>query len=157
MGNYDDISGRRFGKLTALKPHHERGPDNRIRWLCACDCGGQIITEDARLKSNNTRSCGCMRGSNQYAPSNVTNANPKPHPIGLTDIQNETLADFVHRLIPIEWRERFYSSVMDELMTQPSRTNAVLLRILYTVKDRLLSKGRLGNDADDRALERRLA
>jgi hypothetical protein len=136
----------RFGKLVALKPHHERGPDNRIRWLCACDCGGQIITEAARLKNNNTRSCGCLKGSNQYAPNNVpTTTAITPSPIGLTDRQLDALLDAAHG-IEVEWRARFLALVADELLPLEQITTVAVEQACTRVRGRMVARGHKGHE-----------
>lgn len=41
-----DITGQRFGRLTAIKliPREERTWSNKERaWLCKCDCGNECI------------------------------------------------------------------------------------------------------------------
>jgi len=76
-----DITGRRFGRLTAQEP----APDLRRRtwtrsaWWCLCDCGERASVATCDLIEGNTRSCGCLRKEN-------ATANPRPRvtvPIGL--------------------------------------------------------------------------
>lgn len=55
-----DISGQRFGKLTALEPTEERGKNGSIIWRCRCDCGNEISVELGQLTSGNRKSCGCL-------------------------------------------------------------------------------------------------
>lgn len=59
-----DISGQKFGMLTALSPVDERSRDRRVRWMCRCDCGGFTTVPATALKSGNTRSCKCLRDKN---------------------------------------------------------------------------------------------
>ena len=56
-----DITNKRFGKLTALKPV---GKDRYglTLWLCKCDCGGEKITNTNRLTTGHVMSCGCISG-----------------------------------------------------------------------------------------------
>lgn len=54
-----DITGQRFGKLTALR-FVRRTSKNRSLWLCRCDCGKQVEVQLDSLISGNTRSCGCL-------------------------------------------------------------------------------------------------
>src|SRR5215469_692755 len=42
----------RYGRLTVL------GPVTGA-WLCRCDCGTETVVTGSRLRSGNTRSCGC--------------------------------------------------------------------------------------------------
>lgn len=55
-----DISGKTFGKLTALKPIKTRRGRDRIKWLCRCSCGKLCKTTGGHLRSGHTRSCGCL-------------------------------------------------------------------------------------------------
>lgn len=54
-----DLTGQRFGKLTAIK---QVGKDeqNNYLWLCKCDCGESKITKTHNLTSGHVRSCGCL-------------------------------------------------------------------------------------------------
>lgn len=56
--NRSNFTGRRFGKLVALKPDGKyRG---KIKWLCQCDCGKQKIVIGCNLTSGGSASCGCV-------------------------------------------------------------------------------------------------
>lgn len=55
-----DISGRRFGKLTALSPTEERGSRGDTVWNCSCDCGNAVKVEIGQLISGIRKSCGCL-------------------------------------------------------------------------------------------------
>ena len=57
----DDLSGKKFGKLTALYPLKER-KRRSIVWHCKCDCGGTKNVIQADLKRGHTThcdNCGC--------------------------------------------------------------------------------------------------
>lgn len=53
-----DLTGQRFGKLTAVFPV----PDNahRARWHCVCDCGNEKDVLQQNLTNGHVRSCGCL-------------------------------------------------------------------------------------------------
>lgn len=53
-----DISGKRYGKLVAIKSL-DKSNNGDYNWLCSCDCGKDHITTIGRLQSNHTKSCGC--------------------------------------------------------------------------------------------------
>lgn len=59
MGKCTDLTGKRFGKLTALR-HVEVGKPGYAKWLCFCDCGGQIIVDSRRLNRGTVVDCGCV-------------------------------------------------------------------------------------------------
>ena len=65
----DDITGQRFGRLTAIKPV-EIKKGKSTEWLCKCDCGKEVTVEIRLLRSDNTRSCGCY---NQEVATNKAN------------------------------------------------------------------------------------
>lgn len=33
----------------------------KLRWLCRCDCGNEIVVRGTRLKTTTTKSCGCYK------------------------------------------------------------------------------------------------
>lgn len=57
-GVFDDLSGRTFGRLTAIR----RIPsDGSTRWLCLCSCGVEREVKASHLKGGNIVSCGCYK------------------------------------------------------------------------------------------------
>jgi hypothetical protein len=66
--NIKDITGRRAGRLTALRPAglDEKG---RYLWLCRCDCGNEkVLPIQSLAPGGNTKSCGCLRAENNRKP-----------------------------------------------------------------------------------------
>jgi hypothetical protein len=55
--SFEDITGVRFGSLTAVE--YFRNNNGDIRWKCVCDCGGVTNVYIGHLKCGNTVSCGC--------------------------------------------------------------------------------------------------
>ena len=55
-----DITGRRFGRLTAL---YRDGWSNswQAMWVCRCDCGKEVRVFKTNLMSGRSRSCGCLK------------------------------------------------------------------------------------------------
>lgn len=60
-----DLTGKRFGKLTAIEAVEER-QKGRVIWRCLCDCGNEAFVSSSKLISGETKSCGCYRRS--YRP-----------------------------------------------------------------------------------------
>jgi hypothetical protein len=52
-----DISGEKFGHLTAVEPVGKR--KSHILWKCICDCGNETVVSVNDLHTGNTVSCGC--------------------------------------------------------------------------------------------------
>lgn len=57
--NAEDLSGRRFGRLTVIRKAENQ--NHRTRWFCRCDCGEEKIVASRDLKSGKVKSCGCLR------------------------------------------------------------------------------------------------
>lgn len=63
--NRVDLTGRKFGRLTALRPTDRRDRKGSVYWECQCDCGRVAeVTEDA-LVQKSVMSCGCLRNENR--------------------------------------------------------------------------------------------
>lgn len=54
-----DITGRKFGMLTAVK-FHDMG-EHGSNWECVCDCGKTKVIRINHLTGHKTLSCGCLR------------------------------------------------------------------------------------------------
>lgn len=54
----NDLSGKRFGRVTVIKRVENK--NNRVAYLCKCDCGNEFITLSQHLVSGCTKSCGCL-------------------------------------------------------------------------------------------------
>lgn len=61
QGKSLDLTGQKFGKLTAIKYDHKS--KGKIYWLCECECGNTHVAAVSNLTSGKTKSCGCLRES----------------------------------------------------------------------------------------------
>lgn len=57
MGNKIDLSGRRFGRLTAIEYLSD---GHNGKWKCLCDCGKYKIVFLGNLMRGSSQSCGCL-------------------------------------------------------------------------------------------------
>jgi len=55
-----DLTGKRFGNLIVLYDVGERRR-GYVVWRCKCECGNHTSVLSYRLKSGNTKSCGCLK------------------------------------------------------------------------------------------------
>ncbi|MCD8365765.1 MAG: transcriptional regulator [Clostridiales bacterium] len=55
----EDLTGRRFGQLTVIQ--RAANIEGRVAWLCRYDCGKEKIISTHALKTERTRSCGCLK------------------------------------------------------------------------------------------------
>lgn len=60
MGKYQDLTGKKYGKLTVIEPINEKllsGQHKRL--ICQCECGNTTIVSSVHLKNGDTQTCGC--------------------------------------------------------------------------------------------------
>lgn len=60
MGKRNDLTGKRFGKLTVIG-FAGRANDGHAMWRCKCDCGNYKNVRSNLLVCDMTQSCGCSR------------------------------------------------------------------------------------------------
>lgn len=66
MWKVDDLTGRRFGRLTVTGRAEDyvarKSGCTHTQWICDCDCGTVgIVVIGHNLRSGRTQSCGCLR------------------------------------------------------------------------------------------------
>jgi len=54
-----DITGLKYGKLTAISLAYKKGAFSF--WKCLCDCGNEVVVMKSYLVAGHTKSCGCIR------------------------------------------------------------------------------------------------
>ena len=59
MNNFQDLSNQKFGRLLVIK-YYGKSKDGHSIWECKCDCGNIINANARSLKTQNTKSCGCL-------------------------------------------------------------------------------------------------
>ena len=60
-----------------------RAPNGEILWLCLCDCGELLECTGSRLRSGNTKSCGCLHRE-QALTINASHGHCKGRKLSLT-------------------------------------------------------------------------
>lgn len=66
--NAKDLTGKRFGRLTAIEPIG-RAKQGNVIWRCKCDCGNEKNVSTKEL-GRGTSSCGCL--ARELSASRVT-------------------------------------------------------------------------------------
>lgn len=56
-----DLVGEKFNQLLVLELSNQRDNRNIRKWKCQCECGNIVYATTNALKSNNTKSCGCLQ------------------------------------------------------------------------------------------------
>ncbi len=71
MGQIKDITGQKFGRLTAIKFSHRQ--NRRTFWIFKCDCGTERTMRRDGVTQGATKSCGCAK----HKRKDVFNLHPK--------------------------------------------------------------------------------
>jgi hypothetical protein len=123
MAKFEDLTGKRFGRLIVISRTENAG--KRISWNCICDCGKEKVVTTGNLKGK-TKSCGCMRAE-MVTTSNITHGLSKKSEYSIwkamiSRCYRKTTSNFIHyggRGITVcdEWKnsfEVFYSDMGDK-------------------------------------------
>lgn len=54
-----DLTGQKFGKLTAMEICEHGGFHHPVKWRCVCDCGNEKIADSQLLRQGRISDCGC--------------------------------------------------------------------------------------------------
>jgi hypothetical protein len=60
--NREDLTGKKFNRLTVLAIAYHKKRKNFYK--CLCECGREAIVEGGHIKTGRTKSCGCLRVEN---------------------------------------------------------------------------------------------
>jgi len=58
-GKFNNLMGRRFGRLLVIKRAENR--NRHVYWRCRCDCGNEVEVRGDALTRGPTVSCGCYQ------------------------------------------------------------------------------------------------
>lgn len=70
---YEDLSGKKIGKLTVIKKSDKS--DRRLYWDCICECGKEITVKGDHLRQKNQLSCGCLTSKGEQIIGDILNFN----------------------------------------------------------------------------------
>lgn len=59
--HFKNLTGRKFGRLTALDVVGRYGRGRTCLWECACECGNVVRVPVSSLTTGATKSCGCLK------------------------------------------------------------------------------------------------
>ena len=66
-----DLTGQRFGILTAISLAERPTNGQGAHWLCKCDCGAESVARAKDLRNGNTASCGCQQKPRGHSSKGV--------------------------------------------------------------------------------------
>ena len=70
---YEDLTGKKFGRLTVLQKSTQSG--RRLYWDCECDCGNKITVKGDVLRQNHQQSCGCINSKTELLIVEILRSN----------------------------------------------------------------------------------
>jgi hypothetical protein len=79
MPRFQDLTGRRFGKLIVIR-RAENGASGRVQWLCQCECSNITVAIANNMKRGKTGACvsagkqATRIGERNRAHGRITNA-----------------------------------------------------------------------------------
>lgn len=71
MPKFVDLTGAKFGQLTAVRRLDRNQRAKATMWLCKCSCGKEKAVGLNNLRTGNTLSCGCTRYERSSAARRV--------------------------------------------------------------------------------------
>lgn len=126
MGKKLDLTGMKFGKLTAVR---EVGKNNKgsFLWLWDCDCGGTLVSIGAVVKNGNTSSCGCAkreatvrRNTTHGMSKNSAYSNWKDMFKRCYNPNNKRYKDYHERGIGVDEHFRHFPNFLEEIGEKPN-------------------------------------
>jgi hypothetical protein len=60
MSAFKDLSGKTFGRLTAVS-YSGKNKHGLSLWECKCECGNIVFVTTCHLTSGHSKSCGCLQ------------------------------------------------------------------------------------------------
>jgi len=163
MADIIDISGVKFGKLTALEPLGKVG--GVLAWYCVCDCGMYCFITGTRLRRLERTSCrlyGCKRAKNAEVIGldetkfiTKTRSKPKSRHYGKIKPRKETDIRFNARRHIKEMRKRYIDKlkVGDIIRFNPGFAGGYRLGTILKI---YAESFWIKTDAGERRLEKRL-
>ena len=126
MSAFQDITGKRFGRLTVIERSNNT-KHKKARWRCRCTCSSECIVIAGSLTSGRTQSCGCIH--NEQMVQRNTNHSLSKHslyPIWLGMMQrchnprSDSYVYYGERGITVCKRWQDVENFIDDLPPRPS-------------------------------------
>ena len=124
-------AGDRYGRLTIVKELEPKPPHRVVE--CICDCGKSMVTVLNRLRTGNTKSCGCLHRESVIRIRKTHGESKSPEYGSWCEMvkrccnkKNKKYADYGGRGIAVceEWRHSF-ESFLNHVGKRPSAKHSL--------------------------------
>ena len=134
MNSRVDLTGKRFGMLTAIQKGapHQSPSRKQVTWVCRCDCGNEVTVQRGALRGGSTQSCGCLR-DHVYSAKKSAFLDKKPEyncwaamKQRCTNQNDRFFSDYGGRGIRVcdSWSESF-DAFFDDMGKRPSAMHSI--------------------------------
>lgn len=103
-----DISGKRYGRLVAIKPTEKRSKSGGVIWECLCDCGEKSFASENSLENGSTQSCGCRSKEAWGRAKKAFDENELVEGTALCNLNNKIRVDNTSGCKGVYWVERVH-------------------------------------------------
>lgn len=76
--NREDLTGKKFGKLTAIQFSH-KNKNRKTYWVFECECGNIKVLRTDTVKSGKVKSCGCIKKEQDIVNLNRNGSKPNKY------------------------------------------------------------------------------
>jgi hypothetical protein len=106
MGQYIDLTGKKYGRCLIQRRDVSAGPATRgrkVQWHVRCECGQEFIALGKNLVNGTTKSCGCLKRE-------LTSARATTHGLSKTKVYRIWQSMHARCLYPSHATYRFYGA-----------------------------------------------
>jgi len=103
-----DMSGQKFNRLLVTTLSEERTKSGGLMWNCICDCGNSVRVSAHDIRSEHTKSCGCLKTDKLCLPPEEASFNALYYSYKTSA---EMRKGTKHRNLPFDLSKEFFKKI----------------------------------------------